>query len=90
MSSARQTTVVVKLDGLPELIVTGEPYPPEPEVGIWGWTLYEMDWRASFGELTPEQNVLVYERSIELERAAIDAWLDRRAAERSAMAGGAL
>lgn len=85
-----RATVTVELPGLPALIVTGEPYPPEPEVGIWGWSFYEMDWRGAHGGLTPEQDVMVYERSRELERAAIDAWLDRRAEERSAVAGGAL
>lgn len=87
-SGARQIEVTVELAGLPALVVTGEPYPPEPEVGIWGWTLYEMDWRGAHGGLTPEQDVMVYERSRELERAAIDAWLDRRAEERSARAAG--
>lgn len=89
-NGARQIEVTVELAGLPTLVVTGEPCPPEPEVGIWGWTLYEMDWRGAHGGLTPEQDVLVYERSIELERAAINAWLDRRAEDRAAMAGGAL
>jgi len=87
---ARQTTVVVKLDGLPELIVTGEPWEPEPDVGIDYWTVIDLDWRGAHGALTPEQDVETLARSRELEDAVVEAFHERRAAERSAMAGGAL
>lgn len=87
---ARQITVTVEIPGLPTLIVSGEPCPPERAVGIDYWTVTGLDWRAAEGELTPEQQVLAFERSQELEDAVVEAFHERRAAERSAMAGGAL
>ena len=42
-----RATVTVELPGLPALIVTGEPYPPEPEVGISWWTVDQLDWRGA-------------------------------------------
>lgn len=90
MSSARQIEVTVELAGLPALVVTGEPCPPEPEVGISWWVVDQLDWRGAYGALTPEQDLLAYEHTRELEDAVVEAFHERRAAERSAMAGGAL
>lgn len=87
-ASARQTTVVVKLDGLPELVVSGEPWEPEPEVGISWWVVDQLDWRGAYGALTPEQDLLAYEHTRELEDAVVEAFHERRAAERSARAAG--
>jgi len=85
---ARQTTVVVKLDGLPELIVTGEPWEPEFDIGIDHWTVVDLDWRGAHGALTPEQDVAALAHSRELEDAVVEAFHERRAAERSARAAG--
>ena len=87
---ARQITTRVEIPGLPTLLVSGEPWPPEPEIGIWGWVVDQLDWRGAHGALTPEQDVETLARSRELEDAVVEAFHERRAAERSAMAGGAL
>ena len=80
--------MTVELPGLPALIVTGEPYPPEPEVGISWWTVDQLDWRGAHGALTPEQDVEALAHSRELEDAVVEAFHDRRAEERSARAAG--
>ena len=85
---ARQTTVTVQVAGLPKLVVSGECWGPEPEVGITWWVVDGLDWRAVEGELTPEQELEVYERSDALESAVLAAYHDRRGAELSE--GGAL
>jgi hypothetical protein len=89
-NGARQIEVTVELAGLPTLVVTGEPCPPEPEVGISWWVVDQLDWRGAYGALTPEQDLLAYEHTRELEDAVVEAFHERRSAERAAMAGGAL
>lgn len=84
---ARQTTTV-QLEGLPAVVASGECYPPEPEVGISWWVVDGLDWRAAEGELTPEQNETLAERSADLEAAVIAAYHARRDDELSE--GGAL
>jgi len=84
----RQTVTTVQLDGLPAVVASGECYPPEYEVGISWWVVDGLDWRAAEGELTPEQNEALAERSADLEAAVIAAFHARRDAELSE--GGAL
>lgn len=90
IEGARQITTRVEIPGLPTLLVSGEPWAPEPEVGISWWVVDQLDWRGAYGALTPEQDLLAYEHTRELEDAVVEAFHERRAAERSAMAGGAL
>ena len=85
---ARQTTVTVQVAGLPALVVSGECWGPEPEVGITWWVVDGLDWHAADGELTPEQEVACAERSADLEDAVLAAFHERRDAELSE--GGAL
>ena len=85
---ARQTTVTVQLEGLPALVVSGECWGPEPEVGITWWVVDGLDWQAAEGELTPEQELEACERSEALESAVLAAYHARRDAELSE--GGAL
>lgn len=80
VEGARQITVTVEIPGLPTLVVSGEPWAPEPEVGIDYWTVEELDWRAAVGELTPEQNVEAIKHSRELEDAIIEELQARKAA----------
>jgi len=82
---ARQIEVTVELAGLPALVVTGEPCPPEPEVGISWWVVDGLDWRAAEGELTPEQNVEALKHSRELEDAIVEELYARKAAARGAL-----
>ena len=85
---ARQTTVTVQVAGLPALVVSGECWGPEPEVGITWWVVDGLDWQAAEGELTPEQELEACERSEALESAVLAAYHARRDAELSE--GGAL
>ena len=81
---ARQTTVTVQVAGLPALVVSGECWGPEPEVGITWWVVDGLDWQAAEGELTPEQELEACERSEALEAAVLTAYHDRRGSEFSA------
>lgn len=81
---ARQTTVTVQLEGLPALVVSGECWGPEPEVGITWWVVDGLDWQAAEGELTPELELEACERSEALESAVLAAYHDRRGSEFSA------
>jgi hypothetical protein len=78
MSAARTATAIVRLDGLPAVVATGECLPPEPEVGISWWTVDSLDWRPVSGELTPEQGERLFERCAEIEDAVIAAYHERR------------
>lgn len=80
MDSARRIQTTVKLDGLPTLLVSGEPWPPEPEVGISWWTVEDLTWRGAECELTPEQDLTVYEHSREIEDAVVEELQARKAA----------
>lgn len=84
MANDRATTVTVQLDGLPSLVVTGECWEPEPEVGIGWWTVDGLNWRAAEGTLTPEQDEAIYSRAEALEDAVVAAFHERRDAELSA------
>lgn len=83
---ARQITTRVEIPGLPTLLVSGEPCPPERAVGIDYWTVTGLDWRGAECDLTPEQDVFVYEHSRELE----DAIVEELQARKAAAWGGAL
>lgn len=83
---ARQITTLVEIPGLPTLLVSGEPCPPERAVGIDYWTVTGLDWRAADGVLTPEQDVAVYEHTQLLE----DAIVEELQARKAAAWGGAL
>lgn len=80
VEGARQITVTVEVPGLPTLVVSGEPWPPEPEIGIWGWVVDQLDWRGAECDLTPEQNVEALAHSRELEDAIIEELYARKAA----------
>jgi len=77
---ARRVSVAVKLDGLPPLLVSGEPWPPEPEVGISWWTVEELTWRGAECDLTPEQDVEALRQSQLLEDAIVEELQARKAA----------
>lgn len=68
---------------LPPLLVSVQPYPAEPEVGIFYEQLEDIDWRAALGVLTPEQECLAQDHCEELFEAI-------RRAYRSESVGGAL
>ena len=74
---ARQTTVTVQVAGLPALVVSGECWGPEPEVGITWWVVDGLDWHAAEGDLTPEQEIACVERSADIERRYIDTVKER-------------
>lgn len=82
---ARQITTRVEIPGLPTLLVSGEPWPPEPEIGIWGWVVDQLDWRGAECDLTPEQNVEALKHSRELEDAIVEELYARKAAARGAL-----
>lgn len=86
IEGARQITTRVEIPGLPTLLVSGEPWAPEPEVGISWWTVEDLTWRGAECDLTPEQDVSVYEHSRELE----DAIVEELQARKDAAWGGAL
>lgn len=80
VEGARQITVTVEIPGLPTLLVSGEPWAPEPEVGISWWTVEELDWRAAVGELTPEQSIEAFKHQREFADAIVEELQARKAA----------
>jgi hypothetical protein len=80
------TAVRVEVEGLPALLVSGEVYAPEPEVGIFWEQVYDLDWCAAEGELTPEMQFACAEREGDIERAYVATLAERR---RAAMEGDA-
>lgn len=80
IEGARQITVRVEVAGLPTLLVSGEPWAPEPEVGISWWTVEELTWRGAECDLTPEQDVEALAHSRELEAAIVEELQARKAA----------
>lgn len=51
---------------LPLLRVSVQPYPAEPEVGIFYEQLEDLDWQAAHGVLTPEQECLAQDHCEEI------------------------
>lgn len=78
------TAVRVEVEGLPALLVSGDVYALELEVGIFWSQVYDFDWCAAEGELTPEMQVLCVEREGDIERAYVATLAERR---RAAMEG---
>lgn len=77
---ARQITVTVEVPGLPTLLVSGEPWPPEPEIGIWGWVVDQLDWRGAECDLTPEQSIEAFKHQREFADAIVEELQARKAA----------